>query len=472
MESNTKLNEVEIKIFKFCSEKRFYFFVQHFIKILEPQTKFKWSWYTQAIADHCQMVYEGKYFNLDINVPPRSLKSLIVGVLFPCWVWTQDSSNKFLCASRSFDLSLSFNIMRRDIIISDLYQSLWPIQIREDKNRSDEFMNTNHGFMKSVSALGKITGEGGDYLLSDDLIDAMDAFSRAKREQVTTWYKTAFYNRAQDANTVKRININQRLHQKDISGLLKELGFYRLVLPMRKTNKELSTVEFKDPRQEGELLNPERFTEENFKEYQKTLGSYSFSGQYQQSPTPVGGGLIKEEWLRYHDKTSCSYKIIVADLTFKGNENSDYNSIACWGREGSNKYLLDQIRGKWTYSKMKEMFIQFYDKHNPNTCYIEDKANGSALIDEIKKEKSGIIAWPRQGSKYIKSSKVERLFYCQSEFEGGNVYLPMNHEIIEVYKSELLGFTESGSTTGNDDMVDTTSMAVLELKAKSTFAIG
>lgn len=464
--------EFKNEMFKVCCEHDFYFFVKHFIKVIEPQTSFKWAWYIEETAKHCQMVYEGTYTDLDINIPPRSLKSLIVSVLFPCWVWIKDDSKKFLCASRSFDLALSFSIKRRDVILSPLYQKFWPIVIREDKNRSDEFMNMSGGFMKAVSAMGKVTGDGGDYLVSDDLLDAMDAFSNAKREQVTTWYKTAFYNRAQDPNTVRRINVNQRLHLKDISGLLQELNFKRLVLPMKKTAKNDSTVDFIDPRNEGELLNPERFNEENYVTYQKTLGSYSFSGQYQQSPTPIGGGMIKEEWLRWHTEEKVSYKIIVADLTFKGGDKSDYNSIACWGKSGENKFLIDQIRGKWSYSKMKEMFIQFYEKHHPNTCFIEDKANGSALIDELKQTKSGIIAWPRQGSKYARMSKTERLFFCQSEFEGGNVFLPLNHDIMEAYKAELLGFTESGSTTGNDDMVDTTSMAILELKTKNTFALG
>ena len=76
--------------------------------------------------------------------------------------------------------------------------------------------------MQSVSALGKVTGEGADFLVSDDLLDAMDAFSKAKREAVTKWCSNAFYSRAQDKRTVKRLNINQRLHVKDVSGHLEE----------------------------------------------------------------------------------------------------------------------------------------------------------------------------------------------------------------------------------------------------------
>ena len=208
----------EKQIFKELCENDFSFYCKHFLKVLEPETSFDWNWHIDALCYGCESVYYDTYQNLDIQIPPRMLKSLIVSVLFPTWCWTKTPSMKFLCASRSFDLSVKFNQQRRDLIQSSEYTTLWPIVLKEDQNTTYKFTNHNRGFMQSVSAGGKVTGDGADFLLSDDLLDAMDAFSKAKREAVCLWYSNAFYNRAQNKKKVKRINVNQRLHQKDISG--------------------------------------------------------------------------------------------------------------------------------------------------------------------------------------------------------------------------------------------------------------
>lgn len=460
----------EFVLFKGACENSFSFFCKQFLKEVEPETEFIWNWHLDVVCDACESAYYGRLPKLDINIPPRTLKSLIVNVLFPCWVWSKNPSKKFLCAARSFDLSYSFNIKRRDVITSDKFQLFWPIKMRDDADRVDEFKNKHGGLMKSVSALGKVTGDGGDFLLSDDLLDAMDAFSRTKRKAVCEWYKTAFYNRAQDKKTVVRININQRLHQQDVSALLETLDFETLILPMVHDGKNRSSIKFTDPRKEGEFLFPQRYGQKEKDDDFKALGHYGWSSQYQQRPVPIGGGIIQEEWLRYYeDLPEIKKLIITADLTFKGGDANDYNSLACWGTDGKNKYLIDLIRGKWTYSKTKEMFIQFCKKHNASLKYVEDKANGSALLDDLRSEITGLTAWPQKGSNLMKSDKVERLYFVQPEFEGGFVYLPKNLNIIDSFVEELLGFTDNGSTTGNDDMVDVTTMGLLELRKSKTF---
>lgn len=458
-------------IFKAVCERDFSFFSKQMLKVIEPETNFLWNWHMDELCKACEEVHKGTYPKLDVNMPPRMLKSLIVNVLFPTWIWTKDPSKKFLCASGSYNLSIDFNIKRRDLITSDLYQSIWPIRLKDDKNRNDSFSNEHGGLMHAVSSMGRITGKGGDYQISDDLIDAMDSFSKTKREAVKRWYNSAFYNRAQDKKTVKRININQRLHQQDISAELREKGFQRMVLEMVKTDKNESTIEFNDPREVGDLLFPKRYGISEMEDDKKVLGSYGWSSQYQQRPSPMGGGIIKREWLRFYDKVVSFNRIIITgDLTFKGTKTSDYVSFMAWGSSGNDKYLIDVVRGKWSYKETKDRFRMFCDKHrNAQVKYIEDKANGSALISDLKDEISRIRAWPEKGSNYISADKIERLHLVQPEFEMGQVYFPKDIELMEEYIEELLGFTDSGSTTGHDDMVDTTTMALLELKKTKTF---
>lgn len=470
----------ERQLFKEVCENDFSFFCKQYLKVVEPETAFEWNWHLDVICHQCEMVYYGHTRNLDIQIPPRMLKSLIVSILFPAWVWTKKPSTKFICASRSMELSVGFNTKRRDLILSDEYQNVWTIVIRDDQNKDSKFVNYHNGFMHAVSAEGKVTGAGGDILISDDLLDAMDAFSKAKRTAVNTWFSQAFYGRAQNKKNVRRININQRLHKDDPSGnIQKNHNYDTLILEMVKTENNRSTVDYVDPRQPKELLFPSRYSEKELADDKKALGSYGYSAQMQQNPIPIGGGMIKEEWIRYWTVLPDNFDevIITGDLTFKGEDTSDYVSFMIWGKKGNIKYLVKVVRGKWTYRQTKIKFKQFVESHpDVGRKWIEDKANGPALISDLSDNSdpnnpgiTGLKAWPEKGSPYVKLDKVGRLGLCSDQFELGEVYLPKDDEITKELVVELTSFTENGSATGNDDMVDTTTMALLELKKSEAF---
>lgn len=471
----TELTEREI--FKQICENDFAFFARQYLKVVEPETEFEWNWHLDTLCHYCERVYYGDIQNLDINIPPRMLKSIIISVLFPCWIWTKKPSFKILAASSSAALANNFNIKRRDLIESREFQYNWRIQMKEDINTMSKFENSQNGFMQAISAGGKVTGVGADLLLSDDLIDAREAFSRLERESVCQWYSSAFYNRAQNKKTVKRININQRLHSNDVSGHIASnyKSFKTLVIPMQKMKDNPSTVDFVDPRKsEGDFIQPSRYGQTEKDDEYTSLGVYGWSSQMQQRPVPEGGGIIKDEWIRTYVEPPKNFTrhIITADLTFKGSKTSDYVCFQYWGEINKDKYLLDIVRGKWSYKETKDHFKSFCEKNNAGTKWVEDKANGPALISDLSSEMTGIRAWPPKGSPYTNIDKVQRLHMCSQEFEIGRVYVPENLALAKVFVNELTSFSENGSTTGNDDMVDTATMALIELKKAQTFFSG
>ena len=162
-------------------------------------------------------------------------------------------------------------------------------------------------------------------------------------------------------------------------------------------------------------------------------------------------------------------KIITADLTFKGNAKSDYVSFQCWGISKGKKYLIDLVRGKWSYKETKDHFLAFCKKNDAQNKYVEDKANGPALISDLKSIVNGLKGWPEEGSKYMNADKVQRLHFCSQDYEMGDVYLPKNIALVDTFVEELTSFTEKGSATSNDDMVDTSTMALLQLRRSKTF---
>jgi hypothetical protein len=54
---------------------------------------------------------------------------------------------------------------------------------------------------------------------------------------------------------------------------------------------------WRDPRtKEGELLWPAKVGDAEVMMLKRKLGSYGYSGQYQQRPSPAGGGVFQKHW--------------------------------------------------------------------------------------------------------------------------------------------------------------------------------
>lgn len=464
----------ERNIYKIVCENDLAFFLQQAFKIIYPEQTYEHNWHVDVLCKHLEAVARGEIRNLDINIAPRTIKSLLINVVFPAWVWSTNPYKKFITASYAASLSIGFNIRRRTLIRSDWYQSMWRIKIKDDRDTTHVFENSVNGFMMATSVGGSITGEGADFLISDDLIDVNDAFSRASREHTRFWFDNTFYNRLNNAKEGARINVNQRLHEEDITALINEKfkgldNWESLVIPMIKTDHQVQTkLNWVDPRQKGELMHPSRFGEKQANVHMSN--SYKWSSQYQQSPTPIGGGIVKEEWIRYYDTlpTDLEKYIITADLTFKGEKKNDYVSFQAWGKKGIYKYLIDVVRGKWSYSETKENFLTFCSKHPlASKKYIEDKANGPALISDLQKTINGLEAWPTKISKIpVNIDKIQRMHLVSSDYENGVVLLPKNIVLVDSFVHEVTSFTDNGSSTGNDDMVDASTMALIELNIK------
>jgi hypothetical protein len=105
----------ERQIFKTVCENDLAFFTRQAFKILEPETKYQHNWHVDVLAQNLEAVKNGTIKNLDINIAPRTIKSFMVNIVYPCWVWTTEPSHKFISASYSDSLSVYFNIKRREL---------------------------------------------------------------------------------------------------------------------------------------------------------------------------------------------------------------------------------------------------------------------------------------------------------------------------------------------------------------------
>jgi predicted phage terminase large subunit-like protein len=478
-------------------ESSFYEFVQAAWHIVEPGSPFLDGLHIRTICDHVQAVVEGKIPRLLINVPPRHSKSTIVSVMLTPWVWARNPSKRFLFGSYSASLAQRDSVRARRIIESEWFRSFWPnVFLKEDTNTKAEFENSSTGTRTCVSTGSATTGKGGDFLIIDDPLNALDADSEVEREKCITWFKESFSTRA-NSSKAAFIVVMQRLHERDLSGFIvdeqKGLGWTHVCLPFEKEEeskdqeRKPNTLGWFDPRSEGQVLWPERFDNALEIELLKaTLGPYGVAGQLQQRPVPRGGGTFKTEWLRfwydesmgvpesYVTKTSGGIpfsvlqkplpkidettKISSWDLSFKETAKSDFVVGQMWARARSSveTFLLKQYRARAGFGKTQDAILEHLQGEDCLTTLVEDKANGSAIIDQLKSEVAGLIAVDPRGG------KIARANACEALFQSGQVWFPHPKQFpwVEELIKELLSFPKGQ----NDDQVDAMTQALVRMQ--------
>jgi len=444
-----------------------HWFLQRAWHLVEPETPFVDGWHLQAICEHLEAAYRGEIRNLVINMPPRHCKSLLCSVFFPVWTWANSPSKNWLCSSYSHGLAVRDSLRSRRIIQSDWFKMRFPnCAIAPDQSQKGRYQNLGGGSRISTTVLGAATGEGGDFILVDDPHKVLDSTSENARRGVADWWNQTMSTRGNDPKTAVRIVVGQRVHFGDLCGVLEEQGGYEhLILPAEYDGRNKSTsIGWSDPRTEqGQLLWEERFDREGIDNLKKVLGSYAASAQLQQLPVPQEGGMIQGGWLQYFNYKPEQFDRIVQswDTAFKGGPGS-YVCGQVWGCKDNQFYLIDQERGRWSFSETIHAIERLTGRHpDCDEVLIEDAANGPAIMDTLRSSLHGIIAVRADGSKQARLSAVSPLF------EAGQVWLPKDAPWITDFTSELLQFPYGR----NDDQVDAASQALRRLRKQSNSQI-
>lgn len=290
------------------------------------------NWHIQAIAYHLELVRRGKIRRLIINLPPRSLKSILASVAFPAFVLGHDPTKRIISISYGSDLAVKLSNDFRAIVNADWYERLFPgTQISRVKNTEFEIATTKHGFRLATSVDGSLTGRGGDILIIDDYLKPGDASSRRKRTAANNWFFDTAQSRLDNQRDGAIIFPGQRLHMDDLPAqLMRSSDDYTLLSLPAICEEEEERILIGDRqyhvRHFGEVLHEER-QPRHWLDSIRAQNQETFAAQYQQKPMPPGSAMIKPEWLpRYQELpkgTSSSVRIQAWDPAGKaGEENS------------------------------------------------------------------------------------------------------------------------------------------------------
>lgn len=452
-------------------------FVRRLWHVVEPRRPLVWGRHLDLICARVERSYRGDLPETDlvINIPPRCSKSSIVSVLGPAWWWLSRPETQFLALTKAEKNAARDARLMRRVVLSDDYQRLlrrsavaagedpndvW--RLSEDQNRIDYYANTAGGHRISLTFDSNVTGAGADFLIPDDPHDASevarlspDQTARLMREAREKW-DTVWLSRLNPGGRVQLVM--QRLHQGDLAGVLLERGAAHLVLPWEYEPEH----PYRDPEdwrtEPGEPLAPQ-WLDATIRERIRKAPASVRAGQYQQRPTSQEGGLFRRAWFerRYRgDPTTLEMEewAMSVDCTFKDKADADYVVIGVWGRRGPNRYRLDQIRARMSYVETKAAARALRAKWSRvGVVLVEDKANGSALIDDLRLEIPGVVAFePGARSKYERAAVGTAPIV-----EGGNLYLPDGAAWVSDYIEEHVNFPNGA----NDDQVDETSQMML-----------
>ena len=434
--------------------------------VLHTYPEYEPHWFHRLICRKLDALYAGTIKNLMVFMPAQHGKTELTSRRFPAYCLGRNPDLKIAICCYSGDLASNINRHVQRIIDEPAYRELFPeTKLSSSKSASkdvqgfvrnaSEFEVVGYtGSVKSVGVMGALSGNHVDIAIIDDPIkDAMEGRSSVDRARKWDWYNEVLNLRLH--NNSRKLLIMTRWNEDDLAGriLAHETGWEVVSLPYI---KEAAPTE-DDHRQIGEALWPDRHSVEKAMQIKKN-SERAFASLCQQRPAPIEGGLFKRAWFRYFKKTGLPVRfdtIIQSwDCTFNDAATSDYVVGQVWGKKGAEAYLIDMVRGQWSFTDTMKQIRLLTEKYPLSSRkLIEDKANGSAIIDTLKKEISGIIPISPTESKESRASAVSFVV------EAGNIFLPEEASWLPDFIEELCVFPNGR----HDDMVDALSQALNHL---------
>lgn len=451
----------------------FYFFLKTFWHVI-IQEQPVYNWHIKYICDTLQSEAqrikdrkEAQYDCIIINVPPGSTKSTICSQMFPVYCWVIDPTIKLITASNTNELAIRDSTASRDILRSDKFKQLFPeIEIKGDEDNKSKYSNTNTGKRTATSIGGSIVGEHCHISIIDDPLNPRESPTDSNIVASNSYCDYLMSTRKIDKKVSTTILVMQRLNENDPSGHLlsnKDLRIKHICLPAT-DSVEVKPVELRDEYVNG-LLDPQRLDLSDLAKIKAGLGSYAYAGQFDQTPSPEGGGILKSSWFGYFDLTALRQKSkdngiqLVWDFTVDGaytsNTSNDQTAIMAYTTYENDIYIRS-VLGVWEelpeLQKTIKEFAELNGYSPSSRIFVEPKASGLPIVQTLKRTTNLNMVIDKSPT----ADKVSRARSVAPIMESGRVYLLRNAAWIEDYTHQINTFPNGKLK----DKVDITVMAI------------
>jgi predicted phage terminase large subunit-like protein len=427
----------------------------------------------KILASLLMMLESGEKTRICVNIAPRHGKSSLVSLYFPAWYLGRNPTKKVMMVSHTTDLAVDFGRKVRNVIASAAYHAIFPdVKIAQDSKSAGRW-NTNVGGEYYACGVGSsIAGRGADLLLIDDphseqdvLNGNFEVFARAYE-----WYAYGARTRLMPGGRVAIVQT--RWHADDLTGrVTKDMA-------MNPDADQFEVVEFPavmevervDPvtglkKIEEKALWPEFFDMPALIKTRASMPSFQWSAQYQQKPTSEEGALVKRSWWRIwpkEDPPKLEYMIMTLDAAAESHNRADFTAITTWGvffHEPENAYhiiLLNSIKKRLEFPELKTLAMAEFTLWKPDSFIVEKKSSGTALFQELRRMGVYVSEYtPHRGS----GDKTARLNSVADIVRSGLVWVPDVR-----WADELIDEVAAFPFASNDDLVDTTVMALMRFR--------
>lgn len=478
-------------------EADFSFFVRYFFKARKG-AKFIFAEHHQLIANDLMDVWHGRVTNLIINCPPRYGKTELVVVLFVAWCIVKNPRCEFIHLSYADTLALDNSAAIREVIRSKEFQALWPhITLMAHKDAKGAWATAQGGAFLATSTGGQVTGFGAGRtdeaqagfvfsgcVLVDDPLKPDDARHDTLREGANRRWTETIQSRRNSPRT-PTICVMQRINKRDFTQALLDDGrfvapegdptrFRHRILPAL-IDEGLPTERALWPAKHTVADLKAMRDQRNDRGEASPLAGETFAGEDHQTPTPAGGGMIKNAWWRrYSDRAQvealCRFFMITADTAYTSSTANDPSAIQLWGCQGKKRiYLLDEAYGWWEFPELVKQISAFWAR-NPKAkrLYIENKASGPSLGQTLRKSvpaSSGkVVLWKPKDYLYPED-KVGRMKEWARQVHAGLVWVPSDDPEDASYQPWVIPFVDehdaftADDTHAHDDRCDAATMA-------------
>ena len=418
----------------------------------------------EKMASAFDRIADGTLKRLIINMPPRHTKSEFASYLLPAYIMGRKPQTKIIQATHTGELAVRFGRKVRNLMELDTYQQLFEkVQLKADSKAAGRW-DTNHGGEYfAVGVGGAMTGRGADLLIIDDPHSEQDAQSQLALDNAWEWYTSGPRSRLQPGGAV--VIVMTRWGTKDLTA--------RLIKAQTSHNADQwEVIEFPAIFNEGHEdehpLWPSFWKMDELKAVRASLSVQKWNAMYQQRPTADEGAILKREWWRIweHDyMPRLDYIIQSYDTAYSKKETADCSVITTWGvfypseDSGPNVLLVDVRRGRWDFPELKRIAKEQYSYWQPDNVLIEAKATGTTLQQELRRVGIPVTMYS-PGGRRAGQDKISRANSVAPILESGMVWAPHTD-----WSEDLIEECASFPNGDNDDMVDSTTQALMRFRA-------
>lgn len=403
----------------------------------------------KIIAGKLQEVSEGKIKKLIISLPPRSGKSYIVS-LWCAWTIGRNPKGSIMRNSYAAELAEKFSYDIRDIIKSDKYQRIFPVKLKQDKQKINDW--AIEGAVQSsyfcAGVGGAITGKGctSAAILDDPIKNIEDALSETIINKTWQWYTSTHKSRLEKG--CPEIIIATRWSRRDPTGMVletqpgqwEEINFPALV--------------------NGQTFCDEIKTTDEFLEIKQVTDDFIWEAEYMQNPVEAKGLLFPIEELNRFSLSELHDTDAVIGYTDTADEGTDFLCSVIAKIKGKNAYITDVVFTQDPIEVTEPLVAQQIIEHQPNKHTVESNNGGKSFAKNVEKlikdDSRTVIKWiPTTQNKetriLMKSGQVKKYFWFRNDYPLGSPY--------DKYMRQLTSYVKMGKNKHDDAADGTTGLA-------------